>query len=112
MWRDILSIRELEQILLAIGDVDPALIVNVADISGREPIVAHHRQRRFRVPIVPAHHVRSAHQHFAVIGDRYFNAPEWLANRADAIVAGTIRTDDAGFGHAIALQDPDAGAEK
>ena len=62
--------------------------------------------------IVAAHDVRPAHQHLAVGGDFYFDSFEWFADRADAIVLGAIGAHDAGFGHAIALQDLDTCAQK
>src|SRR5712671_3840093 len=55
--------------------------------------------------VITAHYVRSADQHLAVFGDDYFNAVEWFADRTDAIVVRTIGRHDAGFGHAIALQN-------
>src|SRR5262249_31281279 len=88
------------------------MIVDVADVAGSDPSVAHYSLRRVRVPVVTAHDIGSPYQHLSVFGDRDFNAIERLSNRADTVVFGPVGTNNAGLSHAITLENVYARAEK
>src|SRR5690242_15286203 len=64
--RDILAVRQLEQILLAIRDVQVAVLPDIADVARVEPTVLQHLGRRFRLTVVTSHHVWSTYENLAV----------------------------------------------
>src|ERR1041384_3235044 len=81
------------------------LIVDVTHVASRKPTIAHDRLSRFWMTIVATHDVAPAHEHLTIFGDLHFDFAEGFADRSDAIIVRTIRANDAGFGHAIALEN-------
>src|SRR5499433_1848788 len=78
--------RSLEQILLAIGDEQVVVFVEVADVAGVEPTVfIDHFARRFGRFVVTLHHHRSANQDFAVIRRFHLAIRNRLSGAARAI---------------------------
>src|SRR5579885_3775662 len=82
-------------------------------VAGLEPAVGGEDLRRLpRVVVVAAHDVRAAHEYLALRVGLDFDAGERQPDRADAIIFGTVRRDDARLGHAVALKNPDPSAEE
>ena len=62
---------------------------------------------------VAAHHAGAAQQEFAVVADLRLDAGERATDRRRVVVVGCVRRDDRrGLGHAVALHDRNAQAEK
>ena len=103
--------RGLDQVLLAVGDPHPALVVDLADVAGREPAVAgQHLGRLLGQVVVAAHDAAAAHQDLAVVGDPDLGAGERLARRCRTRLAGTVeRGGRAGLGEPVALEDQQPG---
>jgi len=110
--RDVLAVGKLEEILFSIGNEDVVSVVFIANVAGCKPAIIYYRLSRFRVAVITAHDVWPAHQDLAIFRDRDVDAGECFADRADAIIFRPVGANDAGFGHAIALQDVDPGAEE
>ena len=72
---DVLAAGGLDQVLLAVGDLQAALVVELADVTGGQPAVG---QQGLGVDLgqvaVAAHDVRAAQQHLAVLGDHDLGA--------------------------------------
>src|SRR5467141_3116064 len=62
--------------------------------------------------IVTTHHVGSADQHLAIFGNHDVDSVEWFSDRTHAIIIGTIGCDNAGFSHAVTLQNVNARTQK
>ena len=104
--RDVLAAGRDDEVLLAVGDRQVAVGVEVADVAGVEPPVAQ-RRRGFLGPVeVALHDVRPAREHLAVVRDPDLDAGDRDADRAEAGAPGRVDRD-AGrtLGEAVALAD-------
>ena len=104
-----------EDILLAIGDHQMAILVEMADVASVEPAVLQRFVALGVVHPVTVHHQFAAHEDLAIAGDLHLDLVERRADRVHLqLGARAVAADDrAGFGLAIALQDRDAdGGEK
>src|SRR5690348_9713150 len=70
--RAIVALVVDDQVLLAVSNYDSALLVEMADIAGREPSVLQHARGFFVVAPVAVHHVLAADHDLAVLGHPYF----------------------------------------
>src|SRR5207248_2002391 len=111
--RDVLAVRELEQLLLAVCDEEVAALVEASNVARLEPsVLGEDRRGLVRMVVVAAHHVGPAHEYLALLVCPHLDAGERQADRADAVVFGPVRRDDAGLRHAVALQYRHARAEE
>ena len=84
--RDVLAARGDDDVLLAIGDADEA-VLDDADVAGLEPALGVDRvARRVGLVVVALHDVRAARQDLAVLRDLHLDAVDRLSDRADAEV--------------------------
>src|SRR5581483_1931132 len=96
--RDFFPVRQDENVLLAVGDLEVAVRRQFADVARMEPTLGIYSFCG-RVRLVPvAFHTTGAAQQ--------------RADRADALLAGPVDGDNAGFGEAVAFQQVYADAEE
>ena len=106
LGRDIVALVIDDHVFLAVGNLDPAFIVDVADIPCMQPAILD-RATGFGIILpVPLHHQFAAAEDLPVFGNLYLHAAHW---RADCVHrntrSGTIATDyRAAFGLAVTLQ--------
>ena len=107
---DIVALVVDDDVLLAVGDDEMAVLVEMADVAGVEPAVLQHAMAFGVVHPIAVHHQFAAYQYLAVAGDPDLDTIERRANsvhlepRARAVAAD----HRPGLGLAIALQDGDA----
>ena len=111
---DLFAVRQHQDVFLAVGDLDIAFGVNLADVAGMEPAV---RVNDFcgclRVVPVAAHDRPALDQQLAVGGGFDLDARPVRADRADLDAARRVRgRRRRGFGQAPAFQDRDADGEE
>src|SRR6185436_5151098 len=108
---DLLSARGDDEVLLAVGDDQEAVLVDDPYVAGVEPALGIDGLRRvLRLVEVALHDVRAAGQDLPVRGDPHLDAVERLAHRARLQVVGAVAGDHrAGLGEAVALEDDQAG---
>src|SRR5215217_2938883 len=75
------------------------------DVAGVEPTILEHSGGRFRLPVVPAHYVWTAHKYLAVLSNLDLDTLERYSHRSDVIVARPICRNDARLRCSITLQD-------
>ena len=81
LGRHVLAVGGLHQLLEALGEVDVALVIQLACIAGaQEAILGHHLGGGLRLVVVAAHHGGGAHQQFVVLTEFHLDAAE---RRAD-----------------------------
>jgi hypothetical protein len=110
----------LDELLEAVDEVEPRVLVGVADVAGAQPpVVVERASRRLVVAEVPAHHLRAADPHLAVLARPELGAVEEVhdlalsaryrrADRAGPVLLALHRhrvRDRAGLGQAVALDD-------
>src|SRR6185295_4035249 len=105
--RDIVALVVDDQILLAVGDLDPALLVEVPDVARCQPTVLEHTSGLFFVAPIAAHDELTANHDFAILGDAHFGVldrrPDGIEPDADAWpVTADHRTR---FSLAVALKE-------
>ena len=106
LGRDIVALVVDDHVLLAVGDDDPALVVDMADVPGVEPAIDDGPRRFLGIAPVALHHQLALDQDLAIGGDLHRHARH---RRADGIHLQphlrSVATDDrAALGLAIALQ--------
>src|SRR6476661_8280839 len=111
--RDVLAARGLEDVLLAVGDVEEAALVDAPDVAGVEPaVLGEHLGRRLGVVVVAAHDARPSDEDLAVLlRDAHLGARQRPADRAVLVRAVVGCVDGrAGrrLGQAVALLDEQA----
>ncbi|MNX71346.1 hypothetical protein D3C86_1026580 [compost metagenome] len=108
--RDVLAVRHHQDLLLAIGDGQVAVVAQGAHVAGAQPAVGGDGLAGgLFVVEVAEHDVGAAGQDLAVLGDLDLDVGEGLAHRADPGAAGPVHGDDRrGLGEAIALEHRDA----
>src|SRR5205085_9122425 len=96
--------------LLAVGDDDPALIVEMADVAGVEPAVLERGLGLRRIAPIALHHQLAAHQYLAVRGDLDLGILQRRADRVhlDARARPVAAYDGPGLGLAVALEQGEA----
>ncbi len=107
---DVVALVVDDDVLLAVGDDDPATLVDVADVAGAQPVVRQRCLCRFRVFPVTLHDQLAAHEDFPVLGDLDLDPHQ---RRADGVQgdsrAGVVAGGDRrGLRLAIALQHDEA----
>src|SRR5439155_23973221 len=78
--RDLLATRGLEQRLLAVGDPEEAVAVELADVPRIEPAVSHHLSRGFTVVVIAAHVAWAIDENLVVLRDPQLHAGKRFAN--------------------------------
>src|SRR4029079_3587103 len=82
LGRDIVALVVDDQVFLPVGDPDPALLIQVADISRAEPAVAQPPRGPLRVAPIAVHDQLAADHDLAVVGDAHLGV---LHRRADGV---------------------------
>src|SRR5215216_5631203 len=82
------------------------------DVARVEPTIFEHSGGRFRLPVVPAHHIRTAQKYLAVLRNLDLDTLKGYSHGSDVIVARPISRDDARLRRSITLQDRYAGGQK
>ena len=107
---DVLAAGGDDDVLLAAGDLEEAVGVDLADVAGVEPAVDERLAGRLVVLVVALEDVRPAHQDLAVVGDLHLAAGERLADRAELELVGPRdRRRGRGLRHPPALEHEHAG---
>ncbi len=110
---DVLAAVGDEDVLLAAGDGEIAVLVERAQVTGREPVVLQYGVGGRRVVPVGAEDHPAPDEHLAVVGDADRGAGDRQADRAGARAQG--RDDGGGggrLGEAVALVDDDSGGRE
>src|SRR6266446_9404418 len=111
--RDRLAAGSLDEVALAVGDPDIAVVIEEADIAGLEPAVFEGPRRRLGVVPVPLHDVVTGDQDLAVTRDLHPHPVERRTDGVDLDPRRHIAGDDRSrLGLAIALQQPDPERQK
>src|SRR5690348_18281871 len=71
LGRDIVALVVDDQVLLSIGDDDPPLRVEMADIAGPKPTVAKDSLGLVGIAPIAVHHELAPDHDFAILGDSY-----------------------------------------
>ena len=80
---DVLAARGDDDLLLAAGDRQEAVLVDRAEVAGLEPAVLEGLGGGLLVVPVAVEHHAAAHQQLAVVGDAHAVAGQQLSDRAD-----------------------------
>ena len=104
---DVLATRGLHEVLLAVGDLHPAHVVDLADITGGEPTALGERLGvHVRQVPVAAHDARPTDQDFPVAGDLDLGPRGGFTHRAELDPVGTHDAGGrAGLGETVTLED-------
>src|SRR5262249_41979093 len=101
---DVLATRRDDDVLLATGDEQVAVLVDLAEVAGVQPAVDHRLLGRVVVLVIAPEDVRALDQYLAVLGDLDFAARHRPADRTDLVVLDRRdRGGSRGLGHAVAL---------
>src|SRR6476661_285497 len=111
--RDVLAAGGLEDVLLAVGDVEEAALVDAPDVAGVEPaVLGQHLGGRLGVVVVAAHDAGALDEDLTVlVGDADLRAGQRPAHRAvlvRAVLGGVHRRARGRLGQAVALLDEQA----
>src|SRR5207253_1007112 len=88
---DVLAARGDENVLLAIGDRQEAVLVDVSDVPRAKPPVPRKNLSRGVLVLVVAREVRLAlDQHLAVLRDPQLDARQRRADCAEAVARGSV----------------------
>jgi hypothetical protein len=112
--RDVLAGGRDDDLLLAAGDAQEAVGVELAEVAAVEPAVGERLGRGSRVVVVAGEDVWALDEHLAVLGDAHCRSVERTADRADLDVSGGVhRRGGRRLGQPVALQhrEPDAAVE-
>ena len=106
----VLAARGDEDVLLAIDDLEEAVLGEAADVAGLEPAVVGEGLLRGRLVLVVAgEDVRAAREDLAVLGELELDRRQRLADRVEAERVGPVeRQRRRRLGQAVALDDEDA----
>ena len=108
--RDVLAARGDDDVLLAAGDLDEAVGVDLAEVAGVQPAVDDRLAGRLLVLVIALEYVRAPDEDLAVVRDPHLATGKRLADRADPeVLGGRDRRRGRGLGHAPALENEDAG---
>ena len=105
--RDVLAAGGDEDVLLAIDDLEEAVVGPAADVAGPEPaVVGERRGGRVRILEVAGEHVLAAREDLAVVGELELDRGQRLADRVEAERVGAVeRQRRRRLGEAVALDD-------
>ena len=106
---DVLAAGRDDDVLLAVGDLDEAVVVDLGDVARVEPAVGvEHLGRRGGILVVAAEDRVAADQELAVLGDSELEAGQRGADRPEAPALGRVRRRGRrALAEAVALEDPD-----
>ena len=108
---DVLAAGGDDDLLLAAGDPQVAVLVELAEVAGVEPAVDDRLGGRGRVVAVPAQTLTPCSEDLAVVRDPDAAAGQRLADRADLDPLRDVdRGRRGGLGEAVALEDGEADA--
>ena len=111
--RQVLAARGDDDVLLAAGDEQEAVLVDAAEVAGVQPAVLDRAERRVVVLVVALEDVRALEQHLAVVADPDLEPGQRLAHRAEAVgVDGGDGRRGGGLRHAVALEHRHAAGEE
>src|SRR5687767_931227 len=105
LWRDILPVRQFEEILFPVSDVKLTILLHVTDVAGVKPTILQHGCGGFGLSIVTPHHVWTTDENLAVFSNLDLDTIERNPDRSDAIVPRPVRRHDARFSRSVSLQD-------
>ena len=99
-----------DELLLAVDDLQIAVLVELADVAGVQPAIGVDRLGGLLGrAAVAEHHDLAAHEHLAVIGDRDLDAGRGRADGAELDLLGRVdAAGAAGLGHPPQLGERDA----
>ena len=83
--REVLAARRDDDVLLAAGDLEVAVLVELAEVAGVQPAVLDRAERRVVVLVVALEDVRAPDQDLAVVGDPDLDARQRPADRAELV---------------------------
>src|SRR5207237_2810850 len=99
----------LDEVALAVGDLEIAVGIETADIAGVQPTIDQRPRRRFGIVPIALHDELAADQYLAILGDAYLDAGERRADRVDLDAAGGVAADHRRrLGLAVALHEVEA----
>src|SRR6185503_8372371 len=85
--RNVFAARSLEQLFLPVRYTQETIFVERADVAGLEPsITREHRLRRFRLVVIPAHHVWTTNLDLAVFRNANVDIRNRRADRSHTVV--------------------------
>src|SRR5271170_4726408 len=96
----------LQQFLLAVGDDQITVCVELPDVAGAKPtVVRQYFARLGGLAVVPLHYVRAFHQNLAIFRDAHLHVRDRTPHRADLVRGGQVRSNyRRGFRQAVALK--------
>ena len=104
--RDVLAARRLEERLLAVGYPEEPVGVDLADVAGVDPAVAHGVGGRLRIVVISQHVARAADEDLAIVGDLQLHAGERLPDAEELVVRKRVaRRPGRHLGHPPAVED-------
>src|SRR5204863_9698807 len=108
---DVFAVREFEKVLETVCDVKVTVRVFITNIARMiKTLVIEGESGGLGIVVIALHHVFAADEDLAVFfGDLHFDALEWGADRPYFVVLRAVGTCDACLGHAVALEDLNAG---
>src|SRR5204862_6674318 len=89
--RDVLADGRLEQRLLAVGDLQEAVAVDLSDVARGDPAVDQRLGGGLRVLVIAEHVARALHEDLAVVRDLYLYARARLAHGQELVVGQRVR---------------------
>src|SRR6266481_834892 len=97
--RDEFAGRRLDQVLLAVGDEEIVVLVQVADVAGAEPaVLAEDFARSFKIFVVALHHTRAFDQDFSILSDSDLHVGNRFAGTAHTVVRIVAGDNGRSFG--------------
>ena len=105
--RHVLAAGGDQDVLLAVDDLQEAVVGEAADVAGLEPaVLGERRGGGGRVLVVAGEHAGAARQDLAVVGQLQLDRRQRLAHRVEAERAGAVEGQGRrGLGQAVALDD-------
>src|SRR5438477_726517 len=111
--RHVFSARGLEEILLSIGDLEEAVLIEFPDVARLQPAIHQRLAGCLHILEVAAEHVVAFHQDLAVGRDSDLDPGQGPADSAEAGLARAVEAGRrGGLGQPVALEDLDAQAIK
>ena len=90
---DVLAPRGLDEVLLAVRDLEEAVRVELADVTGADPPVVQHLRGRDRVVVIAEHVAGAVDQDLAVLRQLQLDARERLADGEEAVLRERVRAN-------------------
>src|SRR5256885_3630058 len=89
----VLAARGLEERLLAVGDLEEAIAVDLTDVPGVEPAVFDDLGRGVRLVVIAAHVARALDEDLSVVRDLQLDAGKRSAHGEKAMLVQRVRAD-------------------